>query len=93
MGPEVISAVARRYGEVLDRHGYVAVQNPDAKSMVERLRHARWMCAQVVNAVDLTVANGKGGERAFDDAVRILGFIHGVLFSHDILTAGNEEVR
>lgn len=73
MRPERIIEVVTRYEtDLLDRSGTVPVQNVNALTLDERLRHASWMCGEVRRFAQ--------DDTTLDKAERWLGFIQGVLW-------------
>lgn len=73
MKPERIIEVVTRYEtDLRDRSGIVPIQNPNAKTLDERLEHASWMCGEVKHFAQ--------NSTTLDKAERWLGFIQGVLW-------------
>lgn len=93
MTPEKIIEIVDRYSDEFQKNGIAPARSVDPRMPddVTRLRHASWMCLEVVRMV----ADGK-----VEKAMRWLGFVQGAMWStgfrtidemrHDNMPAGEE---
>lgn len=79
MTPDQIVNVVTQYTAVLQARGCRArkAETSIPNSIDEKLDHAVWMCEQIFDFVK---------QSEWEKAARWLGFIQGVLYSHDIRT-------
>lgn len=78
MDLDKIREAVLRYDQLLEQWNYEEKQHADGgQSRVSRLEHVRYMCSQV----PIFIVEGR-----IEKANRWLGFIQGVLFSHEVFS-------